>query len=183
MASIKDFKSKLVSTLFWSIISAAFIGPGTVTTASKAGASYGTSLVWALIFSIISTVVLQEAAARITLISGRSIGEIISNQINPKRRNHVKWFLFLSIAIGCAAFQAGNMLGAISGLELFIEISPFWSTLLISIIAAAVLYLGKIKSVAQLLGIIVAIMGIAFITSAAIVLFNNQPDISRGSIQ
>ncbi|MEZ4850004.1 MAG: hypothetical protein R3B93_15585 [Bacteroidia bacterium] len=42
--------STVTSILFWSVISAAFIGPGTVTTASKAGATYHTELLWALVF-------------------------------------------------------------------------------------------------------------------------------------
>ena len=41
---------------------AAFIGPGTVTTASKAGAEYGFALMWALLFSVLATLVLQELA-------------------------------------------------------------------------------------------------------------------------
>ena len=60
--------------LLWSIIPAAFIGPGTVTTCSKAGASFGLALVWALTFSIIATMVLQEAAARITIAPAKHWG-------------------------------------------------------------------------------------------------------------
>ena len=47
------------------VIAAAFIGPGTVTTASMAGASLGYGLVWALCFSILATYILQEMASRL----------------------------------------------------------------------------------------------------------------------
>ena len=117
MSKQLSWSKGLSSILFWSIISAAFIGPGTVTTAAKAGATFKLDLLWALVFSIIATVILQEAAARITIASGKNLGQIIA--IKFKGSAWWQWFLFLSIAFGCAAYQAGNMLGAISGLILF----------------------------------------------------------------
>ncbi len=47
------------------IVAAAFIGPGTVTTASMAGAGYGYTLLWAMLFSILATITLQEMTARL----------------------------------------------------------------------------------------------------------------------
>ena len=45
---------------------AAFIGPGTVT-ASRAGAGYGTALLWTVLFSVVTTFILQDMAARVGL--------------------------------------------------------------------------------------------------------------------
>ncbi len=42
------------------LVTAAFVGPGTITTASSAGASFGYALLWALLFSVLATIVLQE---------------------------------------------------------------------------------------------------------------------------
>ena len=42
------------------LIAAAFIGPGTVTLCTIAGASFGYSLIWAIVLSIFSTIVLLE---------------------------------------------------------------------------------------------------------------------------
>ncbi len=71
-------KNKLLNILFWSVISAAFIGPGTITTASKAGALFGFDLLWALVFSTFACLVLQEAVARLAIHSGTNLGEAIS---------------------------------------------------------------------------------------------------------
>ena len=49
---------RLLTILLWSVIAAAFIGPGTVTTATVAGARFGYVLLWALGFSVIATIVL-----------------------------------------------------------------------------------------------------------------------------
>ena len=156
-------KNTFQNVLFWSIISAAFIGPGTVTTASKAGASFGLALLWALLFSTLATVILQEAAARITIASGKNLGEIIAIKYQQKSGTGLKWGIFLAVAFGCAAYQAGNMLGAISGISLVSNWSPKWMTVILGVICAAILWVGNLKIIAKVLGFIVAFMGIAFI--------------------
>src|SRR5690606_36739174 len=59
------------------VVVAAFIGPGTVTTATLAGARYGYTLLWALTFSLVATVALQEMAARLGVVTGAGLGEAI----------------------------------------------------------------------------------------------------------
>lgn len=152
---------RIQSILFWSIISAAFIGPGTVTTAAKAGASHGLDLLWALTFSIIGTVVLQEAAARLSIVSGKNIGEILSSGKGRKWGQLI--LIFLAVAFGCAAYQAGNMLGAVAGLQLFSSIGSKVGTLIIFIIGFSLLLTSNYKLIASILGGVVAIMGFAFI--------------------
>jgi len=162
MSKAISFRKGLSTVLFWSVISAAFIGPGTVTTASSAGASFGLDLLWALVFSIIATMVLQEAAARITIASGKSLGEIIAIKYADRNRS-LKLFLFLAVAFGCAAYETGNILGAVSGLLfLFIGVPQWILTLALGIVCIIMLWIGSIQIIARTLGIVVAIMGIAF---------------------
>lgn len=163
MAKVISLRQRFLSVLFWSIISAAFIGPGTVTTASKAGANFGLSLVWALVFSIVATIILQEAAARITIASGKSLGEIIAIKYQNSNSSSLKIALFLAVAFGCAAYQAGNMLGAISGIALVSTAYLKIWTFLLAIICAVLLWIGNYKIIANILGLVVAFMGIAFI--------------------
>lgn len=151
----------LRSILFWSIISAAFIGPGTVTVAAKSGASFGLSLMWALIFSIIGTCVLQEAAARISIVSGKNIGQILSS--GSERKWGPLITIFLAVAFGCAAYQAGNILGAVSGLELFSDIPVKAGVVIIFVIGFLLLLTSNYQLIASLLGIVVAVMGFSFI--------------------
>lgn len=167
MAKVITFKKGLLSVLFWSIISAAFIGPGTVTTAASAGAGFKFSLLWALVFSTLATIVLQEAAARITIASGKNLGEIIALRYHQGgAAARIRLFLFLSLAFGCAAYQAGNILGAISGLLLFLDIPRWVLTLMVAGLAGVLLWIGNFRMLANILGAIVAIMGIAFVYSA-----------------
>ena len=45
------------------LVAAGFVGPGTVTTCTVSGASYGYTMLWALLFATIATIVFQEMAA------------------------------------------------------------------------------------------------------------------------
>lgn len=151
------------NVLFWSLVSAAFIGPGTVTTAAKAGANFGLTLLWALLFSTLATILLQEAAARITIASGKSLGKILSLKYQGGNSENIKLIVFFAVAFGCTAYQTGNLIGAVSGVGLLTTFSPKWITLGIAIICAVILWLGNIQWMAKSLGIIVALMGIFFI--------------------
>ncbi len=177
MPKALSFRQGLSSVLFWSIISAAFIGPGTVTTAAKAGASFQLQLVWALAFSTLSTIVLQEAAARITLASGKSLGAIVAAQYAGRFGRHIRWGLFLAVAFGCAAYQAGNLLGAVSGLMLASSISRTALLLGTGLAAVLLLWQGNTQTIARLLAAVVAVMGIAFISTAIM-----QKDYSLGQV-
>ena len=163
-----SIRQGLSSVLFWSIISAAFIGPGTVTTAAKAGASFQLQLIWALAFSIFATIILQEAAARITLASGKSLGAIVGAQYPGVTGRRLRWGLFLAVAFGCAAYQAGNLLGALSGLMLVSTAPRQLLVLGIGLIGTLILWQGSTQNITRLLAVVVAVMGIAFISTAVL---------------
>ncbi len=157
--SLKNGFSRL---LFWSVISAAFIGPGTVTTCSLAGASFGTSLLWALTFSTIATLVLQEAAARITLASSLSLGEILV-QRHGQRGRWLNGTLAGAVILGCAAYEAGNLLGAVAGMQLIFDIPVWILSLGLGILAFSLLKIRQLSVLTRLLGVLVFILGFAFI--------------------
>ncbi|GAB3901852.1 Nramp family divalent metal transporter [Larkinella knui] len=156
-----SFRSGLGSILFWSVISAAFIGPGTVTTCLLAGSRFGLQLLWALSFSTIGTIILQEAAARITIASGLSLGQVVAQSYGTRSRL-IAGLLLSSVIGGCAAYQAGNILGAVSGLSLITAISPTFLTAAIGAVCVFLLWRGSTGLIAQILGTIVFVMGIAF---------------------
>ncbi len=165
-------KSKFWNFIFWLVIAAAFIGPGTVTTAASAGANYQYQLLWALLFSTLACIVLQEAAARVSIATGDGLGGVIKKRFESKK---LVWFIAIAVFLGCAAYEAGNILGAISGLALIVTgIPKAVFTIIIVLVAAAVLLIGKISTVANLMGLVVAIMGFAFIYAA----FNIEVDSS-----
>lgn len=153
---------KLYPLLVWSLISAAFIGPGTVTTALAAGAGYQFSLLWALVFSVIGCYILQEGAGRVTISSGKPLGKAIAEVFAGQ-----PWIaLLISIAVltGCVAYEAGNLSGANAGLKL-LE-APDYVFYLSLLVAAVLLIAGQIKILTILLSVLVAVMGVVFLVVA-----------------
>ena len=57
------------------LVTAAFIGPGILVTASRAGAGYGVTLLWAILFSVAATAIIQDMAARVGLAGRRGLAE------------------------------------------------------------------------------------------------------------
>ena len=158
---------RILQILFWSVIPAAFIGPGTVTTCASAGAGFGYALLWALTFSTIATVVLQEASARVTIVSGRNLAEAIRDRFRGGASGLLVLLLVLgAVVLGNAAYEAGNVLGASAGAALGSPVDARVATLLIGAVAAAVLWVGTPRVVTTVLAATVAFMGIAFLVTA-----------------
>lgn len=156
------------------LVVAAFIGPGTVTICAISGASYGFSLLWALLLSIIATIVLQEMASRVGLITQKGLTEVIGSQIKSVLVRRIILFLvFAAIVIGNAAYEAGNISGAAIGLHALtghdLEVYPF----VIAGLAFALLWSGNYKVVERALVILVFCMSISFVISALL----TKPDL------
>ena len=160
-------RKKLAGILFWSIISAAFIGPGTVTTAARSGTDYGLGLLWALLFGTLACLVLQEASARVTLGSGLSLGAAINRGLGAgSKAIWARRLVVAAIFFGCAAYQAGNILGAVSGLEVVWDIPGWQGTILVTLSAGLGLWFGRLKTIQNLMSILVAVMGLVFFALA-----------------
>ncbi len=160
-------RKRILNILFWSVLSAAFIGPGTITTAASAGSGFGFTLLWALAFSTIACVILQEASARLTLASGKNLGEAMKHRFRNSFTGRMTAHLVLvSILLGCAAYEAGNILGGVAGASLITDFSTVTLTLVIGTAAFLLLWFGSTKVIAHSLGIIVALMGVCFLTTA-----------------
>jgi Mn2+/Fe2+ NRAMP family transporter len=159
--------NRLLPILFWSVITAAFIGPGTVTTCASAGANHRYALLWALLFSTFACVVLQEAAARLAVVSGRDLGQAIRERFHGGAAGIAVLLLVVGgVVVGCAAYQAGNVMGAVAGATLDRRIDPTIMTFGLGGIAAALLWFGKTRTVARALGGVVGVMGLAFLAVA-----------------
>lgn len=175
---------RLTSILLWSVIAAAFIGPGTVTACAAAGARHGYTLLWALTFSTFGCFVLQEAAARVTIVSGQSLAQALSRRdAHGETGTRVLSLLLVAgaIVVGCAAYEAGNIVGAVAGVQLGTSLPGSLVTIAIGGLALWVLWTGDAGTVARAMGIIVAIMGLAF-ASAAIAMQPNLWQLLQGAL-
>ena len=90
------------------LVAAAFIGPGTITTASIAGAQFGFALLWALAFSVAATILLQEMAARLALVTRRGLSETLRATYHDSWLGAVAVMLVVAAKIRSGAVAAGN---------------------------------------------------------------------------
>lgn len=157
------------------LVAAAFIGPGTVTVCTLAGVGFGYALLWAMLFSVFATIVLQEMSARLGVITQKGLSEVIRTEIkNPVFKTVVIVLMLSAIVVGNAAYEAGNIRGGVLGLEtLFgnpsVEIGVFdvnVFSLIIGLVAFLILTIGNYKTLERILVTMVVVMSVAFLVTA-----------------
>ncbi len=156
------------------IITSAFIGPGTVTICTLAGINYGYSLIWCIIFSIIATCYLQEVSSRLGIISRKGLSEVLTDIDNTFIRRIIISIIFLSLFIGNAAYESGNISGTVMGLETFlgsIEISFLsysinFTPIAIGVLLALIIGNGSYKVFEKVLVLLVFTMSVTFVLVA-----------------
>ncbi len=164
------------------LVAAAFIGPGTVTLCTLAGVHFGFDLLWAMTLSVVATIVLQEMAARLGIVSQKGLSEVIKSEIkNPVINQLILLLILLAIVIGNASYEAGNISGGILGLEAVLgsfSITIFGAainifSIIIGLLAFMLLYIGDYKFLEKALVALVVVMSVSFIITA----FITKPDL------
>ena len=159
------------------LIAAAFIGPGTVTLCTIAGASFGYSLIWAIVLSTFSTIVLQEMSLRIGLVTRMNLAEVLRTSIKSIFLNRLIILLIIfSIIIGNTAYEAGNITGASLGISAIINYESInYIPVFIGLIAFVILYQGDYKILERSLVLLVIIMSVSFFITAIM----TKPDVTN----
>ncbi|WFL76414.1 Nramp family divalent metal transporter [Altererythrobacter arenosus] len=159
------------------LVTAAFIGPGTVTTSTLAGASFGYTLLWAVLFATVATMVLQEMSARLGVVTQKGLGETL---VEVLRTSFWRWpmivLIGLALYLGNSAYEAGNLSGAALGLAALTgdsEGSFVLSVGAIAALAAGLLWVGSYRHIERVLVGLVVVMALAFVATFAIV----RPDL------
>ncbi|MBT8221949.1 MAG: Nramp family divalent metal transporter, partial [Eudoraea sp.] len=157
------------------LVAAAFIGPGTVTLCTLAGVAFGYELLWAILLSVLATLVLQEMSARLGLVTRKGLAESILLTIKtPWKKFLILGLVLAAIVIGNTAYEAGNIGGATLGLEaLFGEQYRSWYAWIIGILAFILLFRGSYKLLEKVFISLVLLMSISFLLTAII----TKPDI------
>lgn len=158
------------------VVTASFIGPGTITMASQAGASFGYSLLWTVVFSIIMTIILQEMAARLGIVTGEGLGNAILKSIkNPTLRTVSAYLIGGSILLGSLSYIAGDLSGTSLGVEQLVNLPMQVIGLIVGIIVLFLVGLDSMKILENFLTFLVAVMAVVFITT----MFVAKPDLGE----
>ncbi|MCX5771629.1 MAG: Nramp family divalent metal transporter [Candidatus Hydrogenedentes bacterium] len=150
------------------------IGTGSVTTMASAGSRWGMSLTWTVVLSCVFTYIGLLAFSRYTLVTGDTILYAI--------RRRLPWGsaigMFLLVAVTLAEFAGITGLMAIC-VDLILEWIRFATgqyngaikltvTLALTAMLFWVLWRGSYTFLENLLGLLVAVMGVSFLITAAL---------------
>jgi len=162
------FKKLLASLMPGMFLIGYNIGTGSLTAMSKAGANYGTQLLWAVLLSCLITWYLINFFSRFTMATGMTAMEAYRKHIHPA----YAWILWgaLSIII-LSALMA--MIGLLADVLVVwckeawrLDLNRKLAGLLLAIFVYCLILIGNTKRFEAMLSIMVALMGLAFIGSA-----------------
>lgn len=159
------------------LIVGSFIGPGTVTSSTRAGANYGFQLFWCIIFSVVAVIVMQGMSARLGIITQEGLAENLKMdfQDRPVLRNLLCGLVALAIVIGGFAYMGGDLTGTALGISALTGVStkiiaPIWGFCILFILNFAG---DAVKYLEKLLGVCVIIMCAVFLITMVVV----KPDL------
>lgn len=161
------------------LVTAAFLGPGTVTVCTLAGVESGYTLLWVLVFSVASTVLLQEMTARLGLVTGQGFGEAVRGAFTSAWARVPAALLILgAIVVGNAAYQGGNLSGAVLGWSGVFPVPdvplagggrlPVLPALM-GAVAFGFLLSGRFLWIQNALAVLVGLMSVVFLTTAVMI--------------
>lgn len=174
----KSFWKRLKEVGPGAVVAAAFIGPGTVTSCFTSGASYGTTLLWAILFSTISVIIMQTMASRLGIVTGKGLGEALRTKYTGKgARIFLAILVIAAVFIGNVAYETGNVSGSVLGIQAVstkLEGGNFKIifALVIGLVSFVLLFSGSYKYIEKFLTALVVIMGLIFLVCA----FAAKPD-------
>lgn len=165
---MKKFVERLKNIGPGALVAAAFIGPGTVTTCTKSGASAGYTLLWAMLFSTIATIVFQEMASRLGIVTQKGLGENIRDRIkNPILKTIAIVIVIVAIFVGNCAYETGNLTGGILGIKAVMpSVSTAVIVVILSVLAVLLLWSGNYKRIEKFLTGLVILMSVVFLVTA-----------------
>lgn len=176
MREQKSFIDKIRAAGPAAIVTSAFIGPGTITTTTNAGVQFGYSLLWAIIFSGISLIIIMNMASRIATIGNKNIIEA-SLDLLPSSK---VWKMFIiglfALVMGLTAlgFEAGNLIGATTGFSDILSLPTWLAALIMGLVTIAAIVFTTPKIIESIMQVFVAVMGFIFVLTAIVV----RPDLA-----
>ncbi|CAJ1441239.1 unnamed protein product [Effrenium voratum] len=174
--------SDLLSLLYWCMLAANTVGPGTVIVCARAGAEYQLELVWALVFASFLAFTLQEGGARLTIVSGKTLGQCLREKLGVSMTGTAPkacWAFAGAVYCGNLLYECNNFAGGIDAVFSFPGIDDLPATavrivscFLYAIVVLAILYVNKVEAIGESLGVLMMAMVGLFLAVAITVGFS-----------
>lgn len=177
------WKEKLAAIGPGAVIVGSFIGPGTVVTATRAGANYGYTLLWTIVFSFVAVMLLQSMSAKLGILTQKGLAQNIVEVFAPHKalQKFIVYLTAIALTLGGFAYAGGDLTGTSIGLSALIGIPPNFIAPVWGIVILIIVSLRDIKWLEKLLCICVGFMALVFVVTMFVV----KPDfgaVFRGMI-
>jgi len=136
---------------------------GGITTYSLAGASFGLKLIWSLIPIMIALIVIQEMCARMGVVTGKGLSDLIREKFGAK----ITFYLIIGIFLTNMGNVLSEFAGVAAGMEVF-GLNKFISVPLSAFLVWWMVVKGSYKSVEKVF-LVACIFYISYIISGIIV--------------
>ena len=174
----KDYKKWVSSSRrsLWRTVGLFFIlmGPGIITsnvdndaggitTYSLAGAQYGLKLIWTLIPIMIALIVIQEMCARMGVVTGKGLSDLIREKFGAK----ITFYLIMGVLLTNMGNVLSEFAGVAAGMEVF-GVNKFISVPISAFLVWWMVVKGTYKSVEKVF-LIACVFYISYIITGIIV--------------
>jgi manganese transport protein len=155
------------------LVSVGYMDPGNWGTNIAGGSSFGYTLLWVLLLSNLMAILLQTMAARLGIVTGKSLAENCRTHYS----RGTNFFLWLMAEAAMMATDIAEFLGAAIGFYILFGIPMFSAGLLTGVVVFLILGLYRFgyRSVEYVIISLVAIIGFAYV----IEIFLAKPDWSQ----
>ena len=154
------------------LVVGSFIGPGTVTSSTRAGAAYGYQLLWCVVFSVIAVIIMQGMAARLGIVTQNGLAENLVTEFKnrPALRTFMVALVSAAIILGGVAYMSGDLTGTAIGISALTGvpsriIAPIWGVCILFLNA----HQNAIKWLEKLLTVCVSVMAVVFCVTMFVV--------------
>ncbi len=133
---------------------------GGITTYSLAGAKYGYNLIWTLIPSFIVLVVIQEMNARMGIVTGKGLADLIRENAGIK----ITFFIFLGLLFSGIGNTTTEFAGVAGSMEVF-GVSKYISVPVVSVLVWLLVVKGTYK-IAERIFLVFSLSLLTYVISA-----------------
>ncbi len=153
------------------LVSVGYMDPGNWATDIAAGSEFGYALLWVIVLSNFTAILVQSHSARLGLVTGRDLAQF-SRSYYPTGLNYIFWFL---AEIAIAATDLAEVLGMAIGLNLLFGLDMLYGVLLSLFDTFLIMFLVKrgMRKLEAFIIALISIIGISFL----IELFFSKPNI------
>ena len=133
---------------------------GGITTYSVAGAIYGYNLIWTLIPSFLVLLVIQEMNARMGIVTGKGLADLIRENAGVK----ITFFIFLSLIFADIGNTTTEFAGVAGSMELF-HVSKYISVPVVGVLVWLLVVKGTYK-IAERIFLLFSVSLLTYVVSA-----------------